>query len=186
MEGCPPILLNDYMDGERRRYTFAPGSRRPRELDAADRTYPHIDGFGQWKRFGLGLKAARLFVAVYYAEKDVFLEVDGAVFSLLNCGDRFSLVPRYRELVRSVSISDGCNASFSGRYWFAFAPVWPHDGDIFSYVSRITRSPEETQRAIALHKNERLLKAEGWDPDKLGFYDELESRVANELSKGSS
>lgn len=185
MAGYPPLLLKDYMHGERRLYAFAPSSRSPRELNAAEQPYLHIDGFGQWKRFGLGLKAVRRFVAVYYTESDALLEIDGLVFSLLDCGDRFSLVPKYRELVRSVAISDGCNAIFSGRYWFAFAPVWPHDGDIFSYVSRITKSTEETRRAIALHKNQLSLKAEGWDPDMLGFYDELESRVAAELNKGS-
>lgn len=174
-------LLEDYQHGDRRLYAYAPGWTKPREPDSELRKSLHFDGYGQWKRFGLGPKSRLHFIAVYYTEYDLVLEVDGNGFSLSDYGHRFKLVPRYRDFARYVEISDECGREFHGLYWSFCRPVWPDDGDIFSFVARVTKDRNATRQSIVWHRHCRLLVAEGWDQTVEGFYEEVDARVASEL-----
>lgn len=171
----PTVLLKDYQDNIVR-YVFNEGSglvteaRFPDEAakeDAVARR--NVRGFGSWRSVGLLRGKHRVFVAVYSSQQKLVLRVGSTVFRWPTpslSAKRTTVFPGIKQF----RLQLGQETVLSFRYRYVDRETWPDNGDILSYVERMTRTPGDVARTIAFWE----ANAAGRDIVSQGLADELD------------
>ncbi len=105
----------------------------------------HAAGYALHKRIGV-VRFRVITVAVFCDGPRITLWIPGTEVDLCSdavCGKIRLAAPFIREF----RLTQGERVLYSCAYWHSGARVWPDDGDIFSYIGRITASPEALARA---------------------------------------
>jgi hypothetical protein len=139
------IELAGYRD-PRVRYHFDPSTRK---VTWRGRALPNAgirgaSGFGASRVLGLAPWLKRVFVAVYVAGGTLRVSVGASEFDWSDASlraSRYWLAP----FVSRFTVTRSGHVELRVTYFYARSKTFPDDGDIFSYIARITK----TQRQIA-------------------------------------
>lgn len=140
----PDVTLVDYLD-EDVSYLFSPSTGILTFREKAESDELHGAGYASRKRVGV-LRFHVITVAVFCEGTHLVLWIPGIRVDL--CSNSFQgKVRLVAPFVREFSLTQGERVLYSCFYWHSGARAWPDDGDIFSYVKRVTSSPEAVARA---------------------------------------
>lgn len=113
------------------------------EQTTADK--PQVAGYSSRKKIGV-LRLRIITVAVYCEGERLILWVDGKKVDLSKDAVR-GTVRLAAPFVREFRLTQDERVLYACSYWHSGARTWPDDGDVFSYVQRITDSPDSLARA---------------------------------------
>jgi hypothetical protein len=165
------IVVSDYVSGTNYSLDFATGSVVPAQQQSK------VDGFGQWRTLGLFTERQRTFVAVFLRGTEFVLWVNGCEYELLEPGVSGRVQDMVPFLVRRFQLQRNGQTSFEGRYWFLQGQGWPDDGDIFSLVCRIVKSPNKARGFVHVWR----AKSDGVDLGSAEFLRELQALVEEKV-----
>jgi hypothetical protein len=104
---------------------------------------PRVQGFGQWRTFGLWRARERTFIAVIVDGNEIVMSVAGRDYCLTEPDVVASISRRALGAARDFRLSHRGQIVFTATYWFFFgAGGWPDDGDIFSLVQRVANAKD--------------------------------------------
>jgi hypothetical protein len=161
------VLLSDYRRSQAFLLDTDSGSVEARGPVSVDEV---VEGFGQWRNFGLLKERRRVFVAIFLRRDRFVLWIDGTEYDLLNPDitvQRLDFLPFF---ARSLRIKNQGRAVLEVKYWFFQREAWPDDGDIFSLAERIVSSDDGGRGLVHVWK----ARAAGRDLESKEFLAELE------------